>query len=78
MPSTPIPLSLREKVSLKNTNMSLLTRSYRCTARGEPVSFISPTFVCFFRPAKGGLRRWRKGQRGKRGGGDEKGQTKLK
>lgn len=46
VPSTPIPLSLREKVSIKNTRMRLLTCSYRCTARGEQVSFKSLT--CFF------------------------------
>lgn len=62
VPSTPIPLSLRKKVSLKNTNIRLLTCSYRCTVRGDQVSFISLT--CFFFPAKGDLRRWKKGHRG--------------
>lgn len=76
VPSTLTPLSPREKVFLKNTNMCLLTCSYRCTVRGERVSFISQACVyvcvcflfCFFFPAKGALRRWRKGQTRKEGG----------
>lgn len=63
MPSTLTPLSPREKVFLKNTNMCLLTCSYRCTVRGERVSFISQAcvYVCgfflvlFFFPCKGRL-----------------------
>lgn len=63
MPSTLTPLSPREKVFLKNTNMCLLTCSYRCTVRGERVSFISQAcvyvcvfFFCFvFFPCKGRL-----------------------
>lgn len=53
--------------------------SGRCTARGEPVSFISLTCCrcCCFWPPKGDLRRWRKGQRGREGSGGEEEEIEI-
>lgn len=72
MPSTPIPQSLREKVSEKHQHVS-----GGGAARGEPLAFISLTcfgFLFFFfpRPARGDVSRWGKGQRKREGRGGER------
>lgn len=74
-PSTPIPQSLREKVSQKHQHVS-----GGGTARREPLAFKSQTCFGFFsRPARGEVSRWGKGQRKReRGGGGGGRQMKLK
>lgn len=66
------PISLREFEGKSCLSETTNVFSVRCTMRGERVTSIPLTYYyfLFLQPAKGDLRRWRKGQ-GERESGEE-------